>query len=148
MRQWPGSALIHVMACRLFSAKPLPESMMAYCRLDSWEQISVKFKSEFYYFHSRKCIWNCRLPKWRPFCPGGDELIIHRPSPKWDELIIPDYHFGFNTKQIKTTLRSEPILPFYRGPLYCDSDFMGVYSYRLNWQVHKHLLFGRVIKFA
>ena len=29
-------------------------------------------------FHSRKCIWNCRLPKWRPFCPGGDELNIDR----------------------------------------------------------------------
>ena len=39
-----------------------------------WEHISVKFKSEFYNFHSRKCIWDYRLPKWRPFCPGGDEL--------------------------------------------------------------------------
>ena len=30
-------------------------------------------------FHSRKCILNCRLPcplpKWRTFCPEGDELI-------------------------------------------------------------------------
>ena len=25
--------------------------------------------------HSRKFIWNCRLPKWQPFCPGRDELI-------------------------------------------------------------------------
>ena len=29
-----------------------------------------KIESEFYHLHSRKCIWNCRLPKWRPFCPG------------------------------------------------------------------------------
>ena len=28
------------MACRLFGAKPLPEPMLAYCWLDSWEQIS------------------------------------------------------------------------------------------------------------
>ena len=35
------------MACRLFGAKPLPEPMLAYCHLDSWEQISVKFESEF-----------------------------------------------------------------------------------------------------
>ena len=38
------------------------------------EWISVKIKSEFYYFHSRKWLWKCRLPKWLPFCPGGDEF--------------------------------------------------------------------------
>ena len=47
--------------------------MLAYCQLDSWEQISVKFESEFHRFHSRKGIWNYHLPKWRPFCPGGDK---------------------------------------------------------------------------
>ena len=62
------------MACRLVSAKALPEPMLPYCQLDSWEQISVKFESEFYHFHSRKCIWICRLPRWQPFCPGGDKL--------------------------------------------------------------------------
>ena len=76
MCQWTGSALVQVMACRLFGAKLLPEPKLVYCQLDSREQISVKFESEFYYFHSIKCIWNCRLPKWRPFCPGGDELIM------------------------------------------------------------------------
>ena len=75
MRQWTRSALVRVMACRLFGAKPLPEPMLAYCQLDLWEQISVKFELEFYHFLFRKCIWNCRLPKWRPFCPGGDELM-------------------------------------------------------------------------
>ena len=33
MRQWTGSALIQVMACRLFGAKPLPEPMQSYCQL-------------------------------------------------------------------------------------------------------------------
>ena len=41
----------------MFGAKPLPEPMLPYCQLDSWEQISVKFEFEFYHFHSRKCIW-------------------------------------------------------------------------------------------
>ena len=71
MRQWTGSALVQVMACRPFGVKPLPEPMIAYCQLDSWEQISANIESELYHFHSRKCIWNCRLPKWRPFCPAG-----------------------------------------------------------------------------
>ena len=30
------------MACRLFGTKPLPEPMLAYCQLDSWEHILVK----------------------------------------------------------------------------------------------------------
>ena len=25
-------------------------------------------------FSSWKCVWKCRLRKWRPFCPWGDEL--------------------------------------------------------------------------
>ena len=45
MHQLTGIALIRVMACRLFGAKPLPEPMLAYCQLDPWEQTSVKFES-------------------------------------------------------------------------------------------------------
>ena len=41
-----GSVLVHVMACRLFGAKSLPEPILAYSKLDSWEQIAVKTKSE------------------------------------------------------------------------------------------------------
>ena len=75
MHQWTRSALVQVMACCLFGIKPLPEPMLAYCQLHSWEQISVKFESELRNFHWRKCLWNYYLPKWRPFCPRGDELI-------------------------------------------------------------------------
>ena len=74
MNQWTGSALVQVMAWRLFGAKPLPEPMLTYCQLYPREQISVKVELEFYHFHSGKCIWKCCLPEWRPFCPGGDEL--------------------------------------------------------------------------
>ena len=75
IRQWTGLSLVQIMACRLLGAKPLHEPLLVYCQLDSWEQISVKFKSEFYHFHSWKSIWKCRLPKWWPFCPAGDEFI-------------------------------------------------------------------------
>ena len=51
----------------------------------SWEQISVKFESEFSHFHSRKCIWTCHLPIWQPFCPGADE-ISHQNVP--DDLFV------------------------------------------------------------
>ena len=72
MRQWTGSALIQVMACCLYGTKPLPEPMLPFCQLDSWEKISVKFESRFYHFRSRKCTWKCCLPKWQPFCSEGD----------------------------------------------------------------------------
>ena len=72
-RQWIGSALVPIMACRLFGAKPLSKPVLGY-QLDHQEPNSVKFESEFIHFHSRKCIWKCSLPEWRQFCPGGDKL--------------------------------------------------------------------------
>ena len=80
MRQWTGSTFVQVMAWHRTGDKPLPGPMLVYCQLDSWEQILVKIDSEFYHFHSRKCIWNCHLPKWRSFFPGGDELT------HWDRV--------------------------------------------------------------
>ena len=46
MCQWIGSALVQIMACRLFSAKPLSKPMMGYCQLNSQEQTLVKFQSK------------------------------------------------------------------------------------------------------
>ena len=60
-RQWIGSALVQIMACRLFGAKPLSKPMMGYCQLDHQEQTSVKFKKKYKTFHSQKCIWKYRL---------------------------------------------------------------------------------------
>ena len=36
-------ALVQIVACWLFSAKPLSKPMLGYCQLDSLEQTSVKF---------------------------------------------------------------------------------------------------------
>ena len=45
MRQWAEPALVQVMACHLFGAKPLPEPVQDCCQLDSWEQIQVQWNS-------------------------------------------------------------------------------------------------------
>ena len=34
MRQWIGSALVQIMACRLFSTNPLSKQMLVYCQVD------------------------------------------------------------------------------------------------------------------
>ena len=69
------------MACRLFGAKPLPKSKLSYCQLDPWEQTSVKFESKCKTFHSRKCIWKCRLRNGGHFVRGWGwiklVLILH-----------------------------------------------------------------------
>ena len=43
-------SLLQIMACCLFSNKPLSEPMLPYCQLDSWECISVKFESKYIKF--------------------------------------------------------------------------------------------------
>ena len=50
-RQWTGSSLVQVMACHLFGAKPLPETMLIYRQLDSWEHMSEKLESDFKKIH-------------------------------------------------------------------------------------------------
>ena len=56
-----ASALVEIMACRLFGAKPLFEPMLTYCQLDPKEHISMIFYLKFEYPHSRKCVWTCHL---------------------------------------------------------------------------------------
>ena len=56
-RQWIGSALVKIMACRLFGAKPLSKSMLDYCQLEPSEQTSVKCLSKYITFQSQKWIW-------------------------------------------------------------------------------------------
>ena len=43
MGWWIGLALVQIMACRLFGAKPLSKPILGHCQLDPMEQTSVKF---------------------------------------------------------------------------------------------------------
>ena len=76
MRQWIRSVLVQTMAWCLYGTKPLSEPMLGYFQLDHWEQISVKFWPKYKTFHSRKCIWKCRLQKGGPFCLVWMVLIV------------------------------------------------------------------------
>ena len=77
MRHRIGSAIVRVMACRLFGTKPLPEPMLNYCQLDPYQQTLVKIEwIKIQNFNSQKCIWKCRLPNGDNFLHGGDELSL------------------------------------------------------------------------
>ena len=83
MLQWIGSALVQIMACRLFGAKPLPEPMLTYCQLNHWEETSVKSEWKFKTFHSWKCTWKCRLWNGGHFDQGEltEKYLYYRKPP-------------------------------------------------------------------
>ena len=54
MRQWIGSALVQIMACRLFGAKPLSKPMLGNCQLNPYGHTSVKFQSKYIFFSFTK----------------------------------------------------------------------------------------------
>ena len=54
-------SLVQIMACSLAGAHPLSKPMLPYSQLHTKKQTSVKYKSKLIHFHSRKCIWKCRL---------------------------------------------------------------------------------------
>ena len=72
MRQQTKPPLVQIVACHLFSAKPLPEPVMTYCQLDPWEQSSVKFLLKLRHFHWQNCIWKC----WLPSCHSLNVLTV------------------------------------------------------------------------
>ena len=83
LRQLIGSALVQIMAWRLFGAKPLSKPMLGYCQLDPWEQTLVKWALRItlqWLFNQNASFWFTEMhleissAKWRPFCSRGDEL--------------------------------------------------------------------------
>ena len=97
MHQSIRPSLVQIMACRLFGDNPLSDSMLDYCHLEPWEQISMKFLLQLQHFHSRKCIWKCRLP-WQSFCLSLNvlDLII------WSIMMII-YHGNLSPVNKETT---------------------------------------------
>ena len=73
MRQWFGSALIQILACRLFGAKTLSKQMLGYCHGHlgtDFSEVLIKIQN----FSFTKMHLKLSSAKWRLFSPGGDEL--------------------------------------------------------------------------
>ena len=75
MRRWSGSALVHIMACRLFGAKPLSKPVLEFPHLGTKEQTSVKFNQNIKISFTKMRL-KITSAKSRPFCPAGDELTL------------------------------------------------------------------------
>ena len=93
MHQWIGSALVQIMACRLFSAKPITKSMLSiiinWTLLTHWPFLAHLTKIQ--NFSLMKMHLKISSVKWWPFCPGGDELL-------WPRAVTPFIHltWGYN----------------------------------------------------
>ena len=92
MLQWTWSALVRVMACRLFGAKPLPKTLLTYYKFHRWGKTFIrKFESKYETLHSWKCIWKCRLwnggyfVQWRDafFMKSTNLLMTRSDVTKW-----------------------------------------------------------------
>ena len=66
MRQWTGSSLNQIMACRSLSIHYLDQCW--HIVKQKTEYISMKFYLKFKIFHSTKCLLKMSSRKWRPFC--------------------------------------------------------------------------------
>ena len=75
MRQWIKSALVQIMACRLFGAKPLSEQMLTYFQLAPQEQTSVKIWIKIQFFLFKKMFLKKSSAKLRPFSPGETSKV-------------------------------------------------------------------------
>ena len=70
-RQYIESALVQIMTCRLFGAKPLSKPMLAYCHLGTnFSENLIKIQN----FSFIKSHLKISSAKRRQFCPGEDEL--------------------------------------------------------------------------
>ena len=103
MHQYIMSSLVHIMAFCLFHPKPLPKPMGAYCWLDPWVQISVKYELKYNNFQSRKCNWKFHLQNCGHLLSG---LNVSRSYlyPKPIIFILRD-HFVYVPSQWETALQ-------------------------------------------
>ena len=102
MRLWTGSALVQVMACRLFGAKPLPEPMLTYCQLEPWEQNLVKLESGYTTFYSWKCIWKHCLQTGCHFVRAKIATLLicclTTNSHHWLKCFLISFYYSVDTK--------------------------------------------------
>ena len=70
MRQWLGSALVQIMACRQFGAKPLSKPMLAYCQLDHNNKLQLIFNKNTQFFIHEMHL-KISFVKWLPIFQEG-----------------------------------------------------------------------------
>ena len=107
MRPWIGSALAQIVACRLFGAKPSYEPELGHCQFGplgtNWSETLIKIWN----LSFKKMLLEILSAKWRPFCPGGDELSYMRSNYlQWDAKGRQCVHLFANIRQMTLVVYS------------------------------------------
>ena len=89
MRRQPRPSLFQIMACCLFSARPLSVPMLAYHRLDLWEQTLVKF-----YYSAYNIVMLHKTYKYK--------ILLSENTPIWDSYYL-EYITGNDSGQLRET---------------------------------------------
>ena len=74
MHLWTGSALVQIMACRMFGTKPLPEINAGLLSIGPLGTHLSEIRIEVQHISFMKMHLKLSSVKWRPFCPWGNEL--------------------------------------------------------------------------
>ena len=81
MRQWIGSTLLQITACRLFSTKPLSKPNAGSLSIrpleTTFSEIVIKIQNDSF----TKMHLKLSSAKWRPFCPGEMRYLMGSPCP-------------------------------------------------------------------
>ena len=123
MRQWIGYTLVPVIICHLFGAKPIPESLLAYCQLDPWEQISMKSWLKFIHFIEANAIENVVCKIGGHFVQGGYELNENHIAIMAKQIFIKHIWWSITAKIIACCVDKTKYLPIdpckTKAVLYC-----------------------------
>ena len=77
MHKWIGSALVQIMACRLFGTKPLSKTIAGILSIETLGTNFSEILSKIQNFSFTKMHLNISSAKWQPFCLGTDELTTY-----------------------------------------------------------------------
>ena len=88
MCQWIRLTLIQIMACHLYSTKPLSKPMQGYCQFLPYEQNFSEILNQSTKFSPSKMYLKISSVKWWPFCPGGDGLREVKQKKNEDKMRI------------------------------------------------------------
>ena len=102
MRHLIGSALVQIMACRLFGTKPLSKPMLCYCSFEP-QQTSMELQSKFEVFYSGNVFENVVCQMAAILSTGRWVNVTHEDMPpfiisrhvhcKINNLPIPHIHY-------------------------------------------------------
>ena len=82
MRHWNKPSLVQIIACRLFGAKPLPEPLLFYCKLDPKYDIRRNFNRKFTFKMATNSSASLKFVRLKLMILGSDYVI-------WPGLLNP-----------------------------------------------------------